>query len=256
MASKSSRAGRRRPVVSAKPGPRVMPLVTNRLAMSAPGGDASSLVSEKPSRMESFMRSVGSVQAPSEPRSKPPSRAYKIGLWLVMLMPVYAIIIYIVGFFILLPAAVQNVGVSKSLPANVKSVAGQIAVPDHNGVFLQTSLDPHQQVAELQQFNDSGLQPPRDQQIVLAPTGLQYILVQDAQVSQPSDYKVYLIGKNGETLIPTQGVRVPAPKIAEMAISMPKGQTWAPGSYMLDYLIAGMAPEDAYCFFTISPNGK
>lgn len=211
----------------------------------------------KPGRMQRVMESIESVQgAPKRPASTWP-RWRKILLWVVMLMPVYAIIIYLVGAVYFLPAELSGVGLAKSLPVNTLKMVGNIAVPDvntisdKNGVFLQTTTDPKQQLPMIMQFNDRSLQPPANQQFSIKASQLKYLLITQLQVSLPQDYLVYRVGQGADRPVTVHTVKVPVPGIAEMAISMPNGGAWQPGQYMLTLPQAGLDDETYYCFFTL-----
>ncbi len=216
---------------------------------------ASAAPANKPNRAERFLASIESVQEPRPSGKRKPWPLWrKVALWAVMLMPLYAIIIYIIGAFYFLPYELKGVGVNKSLPSHVQSVVGDISVPDQEGVFLQTSADPHATLDQILQYNDRGLQPPLNAQMVLKPTGLRYILIRQAQVSLPGDYQVFRIGPKG-TDVPFTSVtaqRVKSPGIALIAISMPNHAPWPAGSYVIYVPESGLDDGTFYCFFTIT----
>lgn len=176
----------------------------------------------------------------------------KILMWVVMLMPLYAIIIYIVGAFYFLPFEMKGVGLNKAFSTHSLEAIGPIAVPDQEGVFLQTSTNPHADLSMIMQYNDKSLQPPTSAQLVLKPTGLQYILVRQAQVFEPSNYIVYSMQPKGYVRMDLTGQRVKSPGIAVVALSMPNGKPWPAGSYAIDVPEAGLDDGDFWCYFTIA----
>ena len=215
---------------------------------------AAKAVLNKPGRGERLMASIQSVQ---EPKQVPWPRWRKILTWAVMLMPVYAILIYVIGAFYFLPAELSGVGLAKSLPVNTIKMVGNIAVPDvnsladKNGVFLQSSTDPHQILPMIMQFNDRTLQPPVSAQMSMPASQLHYVLVTQLQVSLPDEYRIYRIGHGADRTVTVHTVRVPIPGIAEMAIAMPNNAAWPAGDYMLTLPQAGLDDETYYCFFQL-----
>lgn len=203
----------------------------------------------KPTRMGKLLESIESVQAPPKAEKVAWPRWKKILLWVVMLMPVYAIVIYIIGAFYFLPYELRGVGLNKSFTTHVQSMAGTFAVPDQEGVFLQTSLKP-QSLSMIMQYNDSSLQPPVNEQMTLAPTGLKYVLIRQAQVSRPTDYQIFPLGSTTPVNLTAQ--RVPASGVAIIALSMPNGKPWAKGSYEIVVPEAGLDDQFYYCYFTIT----
>ena len=206
----------------------------------------------QPGRVSKLMDSVQSVQeAPTESATKWPLWR-KIALWAVMLMPLYAILIYFIGGLWFLPAEIQGVGLNKSLPTKVLKVMDGISIPDQEGVFLQTGTDPKQPLNLLMPFNDRALKPPTNQQFSLTGGSLRYVLVEQAQVSLPTDYQVFQIdNKDIDHLV--KGVvaqRVPVARIALISLAMPNGQTWAPGSYVL--VTPDLDDGTYYYFFTVT----
>jgi hypothetical protein len=176
----------------------------------------------------------------------------KILMWAVMLMPVYAILIYLVGAFYFLPFEMKGVGLNKAFSTHSQEAVGPIAVPDQEGVFLQTNADPHADLSMIMQYNDRSLQPPTNEQLVLKPTGLHYILVRQAQVFEPNNYIVYSMHPNGYVVMDLTGQRVKSPGIAVVALSMPNGKPWPAGSYAIDVPEAGLDDGDFWCYFTIT----
>ena len=208
----------------------------------------------KPGRGERLMASIQSVQ---EPKHAPWPRWRKILTWAIMLMPVYAILIYVVGAFYFLPAELNGVGLAKSLPVRIIHMVGNIAVPDvnsladKNGVFLQSSIDPHQNLPLIMQFNDRTLQPPVSAQMSLQASQLKYVLVTQLQVSLPQDYQIYRIGQGADRVVNVHTIKVPIAGIPEMAIAMPNNAAWQPGDYMITLPQAGLDDETYYCFFDL-----
>jgi hypothetical protein len=217
-------------------------------------------VRAKLAQPERLMASIASVQEPPKVPASQWPRWRKILLWAVMLMPVYAIVIYIIGALYFLPAEMKGVGIAKSLPVNVIKMVGGVAVPDvnsipdKNGVFLQASTDyTHQTIPMIDQFNDRGLQPPTNEQMTVKANQLHYVLITQLQVSLPGDYHIYRIDSHGvDVPVNIAAARVNVPGIAEMAITMPSGQTWQPGSYVLSLPQAGLDDETYYSFFTLT----
>jgi hypothetical protein len=192
-----------------------------------------------------FLDSIASVQKPS---ARPWPRWFVVVTWLLILMPVYAIIIYGVGFLYFWG---QNPNTASSLPDNALMTVSGVLVPDHEGVFLQTTLTGKPALGEIDQYNSNALQPPEKDQVVLAPSQLQYIIVRQAQVDRPQNYQVFNLTVNGEKPVSTNNFHVTAPGYAVVAIAMPKGQTWTPGSYMVVVPEAGLDIEDLWCYFTV-----
>jgi hypothetical protein len=194
---------------------------------------------------------AASLPPPTARQKQKWPRWKKIMMWAVMLMPVYAILIYIVGAFYFLPFELKGVGLNKAFSTHSQEAIGPIAVPDQEGVFLQTSTNPHADLSMIMQYNDRSLQPPTNEQLVLKPTGLQYILVRQAQVFEPSSYIVYSMHPNGYVLMHLTGQRVKSPGYAVVALSMPNGKPWPAGSYAIDVPEAGLDDGDFWCYFTI-----
>jgi hypothetical protein len=262
MATTSTRAAQSRrtksaPRVSARPAPArttggstaPRKAQMNRLAIG--GGPEAEMAAppNKQTRAERLLASIESVQAPRRSQKIAWPRWKKILLWAVMLMPAYAIIIYIIGAFYFLPYELRGVGLNKSFTTHVQSMAGPFAVPDQEGVFLQTSAKP-KSLSMIMQYNDSSLQPPVNEQMVLAPNGLRYILIRQAQVSKPTDYQVFPLGSTTPVKLTAQ--RVPASGVAVVALAMPGDKPWAKGSYEIVVPEAGLDDQLYYCYFTIS----
>ncbi len=197
-----------------------------------------------------LMSSLQSIQRPGSGHPWP--RWRKIATWLVMMMPAYAIVIYVIGFFYFLPAELKGVGINGSLPANSLMVVNGMRVPDHEGIFAQTDIKGKVTINEVDQFNSRALTPPVQDQLVLTSAQLQYVLVRQAQVDVPQAYQIFRIGNGPDQLVATVNVHVPAPGLAVIALSMPKGQAWASGSYMIVVPESGLDEGQFWSFFTIS----
>jgi hypothetical protein len=255
-------AGKAKPAATApvKAAARVSaskPVLKTNATAKAPAPEAATPV-KPPSRAERVMASITSVQE-SQPleKRKPWPLWRKIALWVVMLMPLYAIIIYIVGAFYFLPFELKGVGINKSFSTHVQSVVGNVSVPDQEGVFLQTGNNPHNSLSMILQYNDRGLQPPLNQQMSLKPTDLRYVLIRQAQVSLPTDYRIYSIDKKGIdspfATVNQAAQRVKSPGVALISLSMPNNAPWPAGSYVVYVPEAGLDDGMFYCFFTIAP---
>jgi hypothetical protein len=179
---------------------------------------------------------------------RPRSLLSKGFTWFLILLPVVSIGIYGIGYFYF--AAQGNVGVNAYLLGNVQQVVGDISVPDHEGVFLQTGSNPKQPVKEILQYNDRSLQPPESSQVVLSPDDLRYILIRQGAVNNPGAYKVYSIQDgHADLAILVEAQHVDVPGIALIAIAGQGGKPWAPGHYMI--LVPDMDSGDYWCFFTV-----
>jgi hypothetical protein len=215
-------------------------------------GDRAAVLREKArAQHERFIKSIESVQAPSS-NTKPRPRWFKIATWLIMLMPAYAIVIYVIGFFILgLPA--QNIGLAKSFAITPTATVGNVLVPNTEGIFLQASAGSQQGLALINDFPSRSIQPPQSAQVTLKPGQLRYILIREAQVDIPGDYRVFRI-KDGSPDVPVtvSAQRVHVPGIALVSIGMPNGQAWPAGEYMIIIPEAGLDDEDSFSFFTVS----
>ncbi len=216
------------------------------------GERAASLRERARLQHERFLQSIESVQAPRN-ETKPKPRWYKIATWLVMLMPAYAIGIYVIGFFILGSPAAQNTGLAKSFAITPTATVGDVLVPNTEGIFLQASAGNQQGLAVINDFPSRSLQPPQSAQVTLKSGQLRYMLIREAQVDVPTDYRVFRI-KDGSPDVPmtVDAQRVHVPGIALVSIGMPKGQVWPAGEYMVVIPEAGLDDEDSYCFFTVS----
>jgi hypothetical protein len=227
------------PKKASSPPSRSRPLAGLRNAITA---------AKQPGRLAKMMESVQSVQeAPSV--SKPWPRWRKIALWAVMLTPVYAIVIYIVGGVYLASAGLNGIGVNTSFQTHVLKVVNGISVPDQNGTFLQTGTDPMQPLNLLMEYNDRGLQPPPNQQFTVASGNLRYLLIRQSAVSLPTDYQLFQIDHNNVDHL-VKGVvarRVPVERIALISMAMPNGQTWAPGQYVI--VIPDLDGSSFYYYF-------
>lgn len=208
-----------------------------------------------PSRLGRALDNIASVQAPPDPH-KPRPRWFTIGTWLVMLMPVYSILIIIIGFLYFLPAELKGVGLNASLGDTPTATVNNVLVPDQEGVFLQHATAGKVVLDQILQFNSTSLQPPQNQQMVLAPTDLRYIVIRQAQVETPDNYIVTRIDHNLNQSITVTGQRLPTPGLAVIALSLPNGQAWAPGSYEITVPESGLDSNDYWCFFTIVAPGK
>jgi len=215
------------------------------------GEKAAALREKARTQHERFIKSLESVQAPRS-NDKPRPRWFKIVTWLILLMPAYAIVIYLIGFFILgLPA--QNIGLAKSFAITPTATVGDVLVPNTEGIFLQASSGSQQGLALINEFPSRSIQPPQSAQVTLKPIQLKYLLIREAQVDWPPDYQVFRIKDNTPDVpvtIATQRVHVPG--IALVSIGMPKGQAWPAGEYMIVVPEAGLDDEDSFCFFTVS----
>src|SRR6185437_5268955 len=90
------------------------PVLKANPTAKAPAPEAAAPV-KPPSRAERVMASITSVQEPQPLEKRKPWPLWrKIALWVVMLMPLYAIIIYIIGAFYFLPFELKGVGINKS----------------------------------------------------------------------------------------------------------------------------------------------
>ncbi|MBA3826163.1 MAG: hypothetical protein H0X24_19970 [Ktedonobacterales bacterium] len=204
-----------------------------------------------PSRMSKMLASVQSVQAASD-ESKPWPRWRKIALWAVMLMPIYAILIYLIGGAYFVHAGMNGVGLNKSLPPKVLAVVNGVSIPDQEGVFMQTGADPTQPLNLVMPYNDRALKPPLDQQFTVSASQLRYLLIRQAQVSLPTDYQVFQIdNKDVDHLVKNVVARrVSVPRIALVSLALPAGQTWAPGSYVI--VSPDLDDGTYYYFFTVT----
>lgn len=196
--------------------------------------------------------SIFSVQDYTYTQRKPIPRWKKIATWAVMLMPVYSILIFIGGFFYFLPYEMKGIGINPSLPTHILATAGTISVADQEGIFFQDSADGKGLLHLTLQYNSRSLQPPQNAQMIFSPTQLKYVIVRQAQVDLPNTYKIVMVSSNGpDQPINAMVQRVHYPGIAEMAISMPNGQPWAAGSYMITVPEAGLDSATYYSFFTV-----
>jgi hypothetical protein len=219
---------------------------------SAKASPAGISAAPKPNRMMKMMESVQSVQEAPPGGSKPWPLWRKIALWAVMLMPIYAILIYLIGGVYFVHAGLNGVGVNKSLSTHVLKVVNGVSIPDQEGVFLQLGADPQQPLNLIMPYNDRALKPPLNQQFTSTGTALRYILVRQAQVSLPTDYQVFLIdNKDIDHLV--KGVvaqRVPVERIALISLAMANGKPWATGSYVL--VTPDLDDGTYYYFFTVT----
>jgi len=207
---------------------------------------------KEPGRLTKMMESVQSVQEAPTSSSKPWPLWRKIALWAVMLMPIYAILIYLIGGLWFLPAEMKGVGVNKSLPTKVLKVVNGVSIPDQEGVFMQTGTDPKQPLNLVMPFNDRALKPPPNQQFTIAGGDLRYLLIRQAQVSLPTDYQVFTIDHNDidHKVKNVVAQRVSVARIALVSLAMPDGKPWAPGSYVL--VSPDLDDGTYYYFFTVT----
>ncbi len=265
MATTASRVGKGRPATGKPNGARGTTPPRGKAVTSPPTTTARSIArptasktppvaakAAKPNRAALLMESVQSVQeAPSGDR-KPWPMWRKVLLWVVMLMPLYAIAIYFIGGIFLVHAGLNGISVNKSFQTKVLSVVNGVSVPDQEGVFLQTGADPKQPLDLIMPYNDRALKPPLNQQYTTTGDNLRYLLVRQAQVSLPKEYQVFQIDdKDIDHLV--RGVvsqRVPSPRIALISLAMPDGKPWAPGSYVL--VTPDLDDGTYYYFFTIT----
>ena len=239
-------------LASPKPGAVVAPPSAIKTSAKPLATVAAPTDVKKPSRMAKLMASVQSVQGDSAEPSKKWPLWRKIALWVVMLMPLYAILIYLIGGLWFLPAELKGVGVNKSLPHHVTQVVNGIAIPDAEGVYVQVGADPRQPLNEVLQYNDRGLQPPVTEQFTTTSADLRYLLIRQAQVGPVESYQVFQIAKdNTDHLVPgVVAQRVPVARIALVALSLPAGKAWAPGSYVI--VVPDLDDGTYYCFFTVT----
>jgi hypothetical protein len=195
-----------------------------------------------------FLDSLESVQGKDhDAKSRP--RWFKMMTWFLVLMPLYSVAIYGIGYLYF--HANENVDLQTSFLVTPITRSGNVLVPDQNGAFLQTGTGTQQKLNLINQFPDRSLQPPTSAQVVLKSADLRYVLVRDAQLYMPDEYPVYRIqdGKN-DVLMNVTATRLNVPGVAVVAITMPNGQAWAPGEYMIDIPIPD-DEGDTYSFFTI-----
>lgn|GEM_PF-3400881 len=201
-----------------------------------------------------FLSSLDSVQAPKQQKiTSPKPRWLQYATWAVMLMPVYAILIYVFGFFYFLPATVKGTGVQTSFLVTPITTVGNVLVPDQGGEFLQTGTSSKQILSLIQEYPSRTLQPPPEAQMQVSASSLTTILIRQAQVSDPGTYLLYDI-KDGsaDKLVSVVATHVSVPRIALISLSMPDGKPWVPGHYMISVPESGLDANTLYCFFTIT----
>ncbi len=195
--------------------------------------------------------SLASVQGQHHDAHQRP-RWFKIATWLLVLMPAFSIGIYIIGFFYFLPFEQKGIGLNASFNVTPMAQLQGVLIPDQEGVFLQHGTTTQQGLDLILQYNSTALQPPVSAQVVLAPSQLHYILIRQAQVETANNYQVFRLFPNKPNQpVPVVGVRVPYPRIALIALSMPTGQTWADGQYMVVVPESGLDSADYWVYFTI-----
>ncbi len=195
--------------------------------------------------------SLASVQGQHHDAHQRP-RWFKIATWLLVLMPAFSIGIYIIGFFYFLPFEQKGIGLNASFNITPMAQLQGVLIPDQEGVFLQHGTTTQQGLDLILQYNSTSLQPPVSAQVVLAPSQLHYILIRQAQVETADNYQVFRLFPNKPNQpVPVVGVRVPYPRIALIALSMPTGQTWADGQYMVVVPESGLDSADYWVYFTI-----
>ncbi len=195
--------------------------------------------------------SLASVQGQHHDAHQRP-RWFKIATWLLVLMPAFSIGIYIIGFFYFLPFEQKGIGLNASFNVTPIAQLQGVLIPDQEGVFLQHGTTTQQGLDLILQYNSTSLQPPVSAQVVLAPSQLHYILIRQAQVETADNYQVFRLFPNKPNQpVPVVGVRVPYPRIALIALSMPSGQNWVDGQYMVVVPESGLDSADYWVYFTI-----
>ncbi len=202
-------------------------------------------------RANGMLDSLLSVQGEDHDAKKRP-RWFKIATWGLVLTPAFSILIYVVGFFYLLPAEVHGVGLNKSLAATPTVIANGFAVPDQEGVFIQRTAGGRNYLDQILQYNSRTLQPPISAQYSIAPTNFHALLIREAQLETPDQYVVYKIS-DGHQDVPVHvvGQRLHLPMLAVIALTMGSGQSWAPGDYMIDVPESGLDSADYWAFFQV-----
>lgn len=225
-------------------------------ALALPAPEEPSIVGkevvEKKSMALRFADSLASVQGERHDAKHLP-RWFKIATWCLVLLPAFSIVIYIVGFFYFLPAENSGVGINQSLSVTATATLGDVLIPDQEGVFLQRGTSSQQTLSLILQYNSRSLQPPVSAQVTTSPTDLRYVLIRQAQVETPENYLVYRISDTvPDQLFQVASKRVPYPRIALIALSMPDGKPWPAGHYMIVVPESGLDSADYWVFFTVS----
>jgi hypothetical protein len=181
-----------------------------------------------------------------EPRGKRHRPWWQHASLVVMLLPALGIIIYVVGFFMLLPGH----GLKPDLPETriMTRTSSGILEPVDDGTYIQTS---NEKLYALYAYSQITPQAPPDL-ATFSPQDMRFIVMRQNAFGYYSQYQLFTMGAQG-VLHPVASdiEHIPVPGVASITINMAHGQTWAPGTYALNIPGDGMDDEDFWYYFAI-----
>lgn len=172
--------------------------------------------------------------------------AIKIASLVLMFFPLLFIIIYAVGFFMLMPGD----GLKPDLlyTRTTGQVVNGVIVPKDTGVYLQTT-DP--KVYELFPYTmNLPSMPPNP--ATFSGSQLHYVVLLQNALDSFDKYQLFRMDGGQRLVTDVAKQHVPAPGLAMMTIGMPNDQVWPKGQYMLAIPGDGMDDETYYFFFAIN----
>jgi len=182
----------------------------------------------------------------SQPNGKRRRPWWQYTSMVLMLLPALGIVIYIVGFFLLLPGT----GLKPDLPENriMTRTSTGILEPVDNGTYIQTR---DSKLYALYAYSQISPEAPPDL-ATFSPQDMRFIVMRQNAFGYYSQYQLFTMGPNN-TLHPvaTDIEHIPVPGVASITINMPHGQAWKPGTYALNIPGDGMDDEDFWYYFAI-----
>lgn len=164
----------------------------------------------------------------------------------VMLLPLLAILIYVVGFFLLLPGT----GLKPDLlDTRIQTqTSSGILEPIDNGTYIQTRENTLYALYAYSQITPAA--PPN--LAIFSPQDIRFLVMRQNAFGSYSDYQLYTMDSQGLLHpVATDIEHIPVPMVASITISMPHGHAWAPGTYVLHIPGDGMDDEDFWYYFGI-----
>jgi|GEM_PF-6052955 hypothetical protein len=187
----------------------------------------------------------GATTGISQPRSRWRRPWWQYASFVIMLLPALGIVIYVVGFFLLLPGH----GLKPDLPETriMTRTSSGILEPMDNGTYIQTregklyALYPYSQISP---------EAPPDL-AVFSQQDMRYIVMRQNAFGYSSQYQLFIIGSNNTLYpVPIDMKHIPVPGVASVTIT-PHSQVWAPGTYAFNIPGDGMDDEDFWYYFAI-----